>query len=201
MTDEELRPCASGCTATRRRPPARKPAHGHAEGRAIPFADPASRTRVLVVASGKGGVGKSSVTTNLAVALAQRGERSACSTPTCGASRSRGCSASTRPGRASTRCCCRPRPRRALHLDRVLRRGGPAGHLARPDAAQGARAVPHRRVLGRARLPPGRPAAGHRRRVDLAGAVPAPRRDVRRHDAAARRAAGRPARRRPWPRR
>jgi ATP-binding protein involved in chromosome partitioning len=49
-------------------------AHGHAEGRAIPFADPSSKTRVLLVASGKGGVGKSSVTTNLAVALAQRGE-------------------------------------------------------------------------------------------------------------------------------
>jgi ATP-binding protein involved in chromosome partitioning len=48
-------------------------AHGHAEGRAIPFADPSSTTRVLLVASGKGGVGKSSVTTNLAVALAARG--------------------------------------------------------------------------------------------------------------------------------
>jgi ATP-binding protein involved in chromosome partitioning len=48
-------------------------AHGHAEGRAIPFADPASTTRVLLIASGKGGVGKSSVTTNLSVALAQRG--------------------------------------------------------------------------------------------------------------------------------
>jgi ATP-binding protein involved in chromosome partitioning len=47
-------------------------AHGHAEGRTIPFADPGSRTRVLLIASGKGGVGKSSVTTNLAVALAQR---------------------------------------------------------------------------------------------------------------------------------
>jgi ATP-binding protein involved in chromosome partitioning len=50
-----------------------QPAHGHAEGRAIPFADPQSRTRVLLIASGKGGVGKSSLTTNLAVALAQRG--------------------------------------------------------------------------------------------------------------------------------
>ncbi len=48
-------------------------AHGHAEGRAIPFADPDNRTRVLLIASGKGGVGKSSVTTNLAVALAARG--------------------------------------------------------------------------------------------------------------------------------
>ena len=50
------------------------PAHGHAEGRDIPFADPDSRTRVMLIASGKGGVGKSSVTTNLAIALAQRGK-------------------------------------------------------------------------------------------------------------------------------
>lgn len=48
-------------------------AHGHAQGRAIPFAEPTSRTRPLLIASGKGGVGKSSVTTNLAVALAQKG--------------------------------------------------------------------------------------------------------------------------------
>jgi ATP-binding protein involved in chromosome partitioning len=48
--------------------------HGHAEGRAIPFADPTSRTRCLLIASGKGGVGKSSVTTNLAIALANRGK-------------------------------------------------------------------------------------------------------------------------------
>jgi ATP-binding protein involved in chromosome partitioning len=51
-----------------------QPAHGHAQGRAIPFADPSSRTRVLLVASGKGGVGKSSVAANLSVALAQRGK-------------------------------------------------------------------------------------------------------------------------------
>jgi ATP-binding protein involved in chromosome partitioning len=48
-------------------------AHGHAEGRKIPFSEPGSKTRPLLIASGKGGVGKSSVTTNLAVALAQRG--------------------------------------------------------------------------------------------------------------------------------
>ena len=39
----------------------------------IPFAQPDSLTRVLGIASGKGGVGKSSVTVNLAVAAAKRG--------------------------------------------------------------------------------------------------------------------------------
>ncbi len=48
-------------------------AHGHAEGRKIPFADTGSKTRPLLISSGKGGVGKSSVTTNLAVALAAQG--------------------------------------------------------------------------------------------------------------------------------
>ncbi|WP_225753131.1 Mrp/NBP35 family ATP-binding protein [Actinotalea sp. Marseille-Q4924] len=39
----------------------------------IPFAQPDSLTRVYAIASGKGGVGKSSVTANLAVAMAQEG--------------------------------------------------------------------------------------------------------------------------------
>jgi ATP-binding protein involved in chromosome partitioning len=50
--------------------------HAHAvnEGpQVIPFADPSSTTRVLGLSSGKGGVGKSSVTVNLAVALARLG--------------------------------------------------------------------------------------------------------------------------------
>jgi len=49
--------------------------HGHAEGREIPFANPSSTTRVLLIASGKGGVGKSSLTANLSIALAQRGHK------------------------------------------------------------------------------------------------------------------------------
>ena len=53
------------------------PAHGHAEGRAIPFAEPGNATRTLLIASGKGGVGKSSVTANLAIALAARGRSTA----------------------------------------------------------------------------------------------------------------------------
>ncbi|MCW2669045.1 MAG: ATPase-like, ParA/MinD [Frankiales bacterium] len=43
--------------------------------REIPFAQPGSLTRVFAVASGKGGVGKSSVTVNLAAALAAKGLR------------------------------------------------------------------------------------------------------------------------------
>ncbi|MBK9476652.1 MAG: Mrp/NBP35 family ATP-binding protein [Tetrasphaera sp.] len=43
--------------------------------REIPFAAPGSLTRVYAVASGKGGVGKSSVTANLAAAMAAEGLR------------------------------------------------------------------------------------------------------------------------------
>src|SRR5215218_4455208 len=41
--------------------------------REVPFAQPGSLTRVYAVASGKGGVGKSSVTVNLAAAMARSG--------------------------------------------------------------------------------------------------------------------------------
>jgi ATP-binding protein involved in chromosome partitioning len=43
--------------------------------RVVPFAEPSSLTRVFAVASGKGGVGKSSVTVNLAAALAAMGQK------------------------------------------------------------------------------------------------------------------------------
>jgi len=46
--------------------------HGGVE-KVIPFAQPDSLTRVIGIASGKGGVGKSSLTVNLAVAAAARG--------------------------------------------------------------------------------------------------------------------------------
>src|SRR4051794_12258117 len=51
----------------------RKQLRGDAREPVIPFAQPSSLTRVYAVASGKGGVGKSSVTVNLAAAMATRG--------------------------------------------------------------------------------------------------------------------------------
>jgi ATP-binding protein involved in chromosome partitioning len=41
--------------------------------REVPFAQPGSLTKVFAIASGKGGVGKSSVTVNLALAMAKQG--------------------------------------------------------------------------------------------------------------------------------
>ncbi|WP_067667677.1 Mrp/NBP35 family ATP-binding protein [Nocardia miyunensis] len=51
----------------------RKQLRGDAAEPVIPFAQPGSLTRVYAVASGKGGVGKSSVTVNLAASMAARG--------------------------------------------------------------------------------------------------------------------------------
>lgn len=51
----------------------RRGLRGDAAEPVIPFAQPGSLTRVYAVASGKGGVGKSSVTVNLAVAMAAKG--------------------------------------------------------------------------------------------------------------------------------
>ena len=68
--------------------------------REIPFAQPGSLTKVFAIASGKGGVGKSSVTVNLALAMAKQGlQGRASSTPTSTATRSRRCSAWPTPGR------------------------------------------------------------------------------------------------------
>jgi ATP-binding protein involved in chromosome partitioning len=46
---------------------------GHEDGRPNPFMAAGAKTRVLGISSGKGGVGKSSVTVNAAVALARQG--------------------------------------------------------------------------------------------------------------------------------
>jgi ATP-binding protein involved in chromosome partitioning len=72
MTDDEraaLRTKLQGEGAHGHQPQAM----GHAEGATIPSSTAGPHTRIIGVASGKGGVGKSSVTVNLAVALARRG--------------------------------------------------------------------------------------------------------------------------------
>src|SRR5690348_13176708 len=64
-----------GVMSAEQRAGLREQLRGGVAEREIPFARPGSLTRVYAVASGKGGVGKSSVTTNLAASLAQNGLR------------------------------------------------------------------------------------------------------------------------------
>ena len=155
-----------------------QPAHGHAEGRAIPFADPACRTRVLLVASGKGGVGKSSVTANLAVALAQRGkQRRRRRRRRLGLLDPADARASTGRRSSSTRCSCRRRPTACACIsmgffaeeDQPVIWRGPMLHKALEQFLTDVFwDEPDYLVVD---LPPGTGDI-----VDLAGAVPAPRR-------------------------
>jgi ATP-binding protein involved in chromosome partitioning len=70
VTDVHVR---LGVMSDEQRTALRQQLRGDAPANEIPFAQPGSRTRVYAVASGKGGVGKSSVTVNLATALAAKG--------------------------------------------------------------------------------------------------------------------------------
>ena len=77
MTDEEraeLRARLEAVQGADGAAPAASPL-GHEQGRPNPFMRRGSATRVLGISSGKGGVGKSSVTANLAVALSRLGHR------------------------------------------------------------------------------------------------------------------------------
>src|SRR6476646_10317728 len=64
-----------GVMSPEQRATLRESLRGGVAEREIPFAQPSSLTRVYAVASGKGGVGKSSVTVNLAASLAESGLR------------------------------------------------------------------------------------------------------------------------------
>ncbi|MFC6287532.1 Mrp/NBP35 family ATP-binding protein [Nocardioides sp. GCM10027113] len=62
-----------GVMTTEQRSQLQQTLKGGQAQREIPFAQPGSLTKVFAIASGKGGVGKSSVTVNLALGMAQQG--------------------------------------------------------------------------------------------------------------------------------
>jgi ATP-binding protein involved in chromosome partitioning len=62
-----------GVMSTEQRGALKETLSGGQAQREIPFAQPGSLTKVFAIASGKGGVGKSSVTVNLALSMAARG--------------------------------------------------------------------------------------------------------------------------------
>lgn len=64
-----------GTMTTEQRTAMREKLQGAGSSRDIPFNRPDSLTKVYAIASGKGGVGKSSITANLAVSLARTGLR------------------------------------------------------------------------------------------------------------------------------
>ncbi len=72
MDDEALAALRARLRRGPRPQPSEHADHAH-EAAAAPFLEPGSATRVIGVGSGKGGVGKSSVTVNLAVSLARLG--------------------------------------------------------------------------------------------------------------------------------
>ena len=180
----------STCSPTPRRARCRR---SSAAARCPPARSP-QVANVVCVGSGKGGVGKSTLTANLAAALAADGKKvGILDADVWGYSIPRmfGLGGERPPVYAGAQDHPARGPRREGHVDRLLRRGGRGRRLARPDAAQGADAVPRGRRLGRAGLPARRPAAGHRRRLDDARAAAAGGAVPHRHDAAADGAEGR----------
>ena len=145
---------------------------------------PAS-ARVLAIASGKGGVGKSSVTVNLAAAIAAAGYTvGVLDADIWGFSVPRMLGMSERleaekvPGRDEPKIIPNERevgPGRlkVVSTGMLVEDEGTALDVAGTDAHEGRRAVPARRPLGSAGLPADRHAAGNRGRADGAGPSPA----------------------------
>ena len=154
------------------------------------------QTSIIAVASGKGGVGKSSVTVNLACALAAEGANvGVLDADVWGFSIPRMLGAEGKPvGFNDMILPLEAHGVKVISMGFFVPEETPVIWRG-PDAPQGDRAVPGRRLLGRPRLPALRPPARDRRREHLARLVPAGGLDARRDDAAGRRAHGRRARR------
>jgi ATP-binding protein involved in chromosome partitioning len=108
-------------------------------------------SNVICIGSGKGGVGKSTLTANLAAALAGEGKRvGVLDADVWGYSIPRMYGLGSTAGVGGAQDHPAGGARREGDVDRLLRRGGRGGGVARADAAQGAHAVPAGRRLGRA---------------------------------------------------
>jgi hypothetical protein len=119
------------------------------------------RTRVLAIAPGKGAGSASRRSPRTSRSPRRRGRAAAVDADVWGFSMPPHARdpQSARPDRRRDRPARGPR-RAPISMGFFVPRTRPS--LARPDAPQGARAVPHRRALGRPRLPRRRHAARHR---------------------------------------
>ena len=173
----------------------RKQLRGDAREPVIPFAQPGSLTRVYAVASGKGGVGKSSVTVNLAAAMAARGlSVGVLDADIYGHSIPRMMGTTDRPTQVESMIL--PPIAHDVKVISIAQftQGNTPVVWRGPMLHRALAAVPRRRVLGRPGRAAAGPAAGHRRHRDLGGAADSGRRDPGGDDAAAGGRRGRRAR-------
>ncbi len=119
--------------------------------------------RIIAIGSGKGGVGKSTVSSNLAVALARQGRKvGLLDADIYGPSQARMMGVNRRPASPDGKTILPPSAHGVTMMSLgLMLKGGRGGDLARPDADGRAPAASGAGGLGRARRATRGPAAGH----------------------------------------